>query len=493
VTGASAKGRREHGLGRRITTNASVQAIGVVGGSAISLITFAVITRVLGPSGFGDFAAAIAYLAVPTLVIDTGLSGAVVREMSRFPDRIQQILQLTLPLRAAVSAPLILLAVGLAQVLPFSAGARTAIAIGAVGALVTLLGGGVATVLRAELRMAWSVAASIAGRTATLLLTLGAVWLDLGLEGVAWAYSLGSVVTAAMQFEVVSRRYSIRPVVDLRDWRRQAREGAALSAVAGLGLVYWRIDTVIIALLRSSREVGLYAAAYRFIDLASAFVSGVYNSIFPPLAQFIANRDPRARRLVQQAFDVLVAFATPGTVLALIYPEEIVTLVAGAEFQDAATALRILALVPLLTFSTVLLENGLVAGGRENVLLWMIPGILVLNVALNVAFVPVYGYTAAAVVTLTTEALWLVAAVIVFRRVFGFLPVAGGLGAVLASAAIMAVVAMALPAPAIVSASASLMVYATLVVVMPGSVHRLLWPHLGPRLRRFRADETGQP
>jgi hypothetical protein len=57
----------------------------------------------------------------------------------------------------------------------------------------------------------------------------------------------------------------------------------------------------------------------------------------------------------------------------------------------------------------------------------------------------------------------------------------------------MAVVAMALPAPAIVSASASLMVYATLVVVMPGSVHRLLWPHLGPRLRRFRADETGQP
>jgi O-antigen/teichoic acid export membrane protein len=483
MTGPSPVGGPGRSLRRRITANASIQGVGVLGASAISLITFAVITRVLGPSGFGDFAAAVAYLAVPTLMLDSGLSLAVVREMSRFPDRVQRLLQVSLPLRTAASIPVVILSVALAQVLPFSPGAQTAIAIGGVGALATLLGNGVATVLQAELRMVWAVAANVTGRTATLLLTLGALSLGLGLEGVAWSYALGLIVTAVVQILVVSRRYSVRPAIDLRNWRTQLRDGAALSAVAGLGLVYWRIDTVIIALIRTSREVGLYAAAYRFLDLANTFVSGIYNSIFPPLAQFVATRDTRARQLVQQAFDVLVALAAPGAILTLIYPAEIITFVAGPEFQDAATALRIIALVPLFTFPSVLLQNGLLASGREDIVLRMMPALLVLNVALNVAFVPIFGYTAAACVTLATETVWLGVSVVVFRRVLGFLPVAGGLASVLAAAAVMAAVEIAVPAAAPVSIAASLAIYAMVVIAVPGSVRRLVWPALRGRLR----------
>jgi O-antigen/teichoic acid export membrane protein len=486
MTAPSPSGQPARSLRRRITANAGIQAVGVLAASAISLITFAVITRVLGPSDFGDFAASVAYLAVPTLMVDTGLTLAVVREMSRSPDRIARLLQLSLPLRAAASTPVIALSVALAQVLPFSPGAQIAITIGGVGALATLLGNGVATVLQAELRMVWAVAANITGRTATLFLTLGAIWLGLGLEGVAWSYTLGLIVTAVVQIVVVSRRYSIRPAIELRTWRTQIRDGAALSAVAGLGLVYWRVDTVIIALLRSSREVGLYAAAYRFLDIANTVVSGVYNSIFPPLAQFVATRDPRARRLVQQAFDVLVALAAPGAVLTMIYPASIITFVAGSEFQDAATALRIIAVVPLFTFPSVLLQNGLLASGREDIVLRIMPGLLVLNVALNVAFVPIYGYTAAACVTLATEIIWLGVSVLVFRRVLGFLPVAGGLAPVLAAAAAMAVVEIAIPATALLSIAASLAVYAIVVILVPGSVHRLVWPPLRGRLGRLR-------
>lgn len=457
-----------------MTANASVMASGVVAGSFISLVTFATVTRTLGLTSFGNFATAIAYLAIPTLVIDAGLSLAVIREIARDPSRAERAIRTSLPLRATISAGVLSLAIAVAYVLPFNGPTREVILISAVGSLITLIGGGVVPVLEAELRMAWNVLANLVGRGATLAVVLTFAPIGLGLPGFAWSYALGAAVTTVFQVLVVGRQMSLRPQVDVAYWRHLIVEAGTLGAATGAGYVYWRIDTVLVALLRSARDVGLYAAAYKFLDLAGALVGGVYSSVFPSLTRFVADRDPRARLLVQKAFDILVALAVPGTVIALFYSEELIVLVGGAEFRSGAPAVSILSLAPLVAFVAGLFERGLVAAGLERLILLMNLGVLVLNVALNVALIPQFGYVSAAWTTVGTEVAWTVTAAFAFHRALGFLPSPRPLVGILVSAAVMSVVCASVPGPAILGATVGLLSFALVLCALPGTCREIV-------------------
>jgi O-antigen/teichoic acid export membrane protein len=462
-----------------MTANATVIAFGVVAGSFISLVTFATVTRALGLTSFGNFATALAYLAIPTLVIDAGLSLAVIREIARDPGGAERAIRTSLPLRALISGTVIAASVGLAFVLPFNAPTREAILISAGGSLISLIGGAFVPVLEAELKMAWNVVANLAGRLSTLFVVLALAPLGLGLREVAWSYVFGAAITAVLQLIVVARRMSIRPQVDLTQWRRLLVDGGTLGAATGVGYVYWRIDSVLVALLRDVREVGLYAAAYKFVDLAGALVGGVYSSVFPSLTRFVADGDPRGRVLVQKAFDILLALAVPGAVIALLYGDEIIVLVGGSEFRSGGRAVSILALAPLVSFVGGLFERGLVAAGRERLILSMNVGVLFLNVGLNVALIPSFGYIAAAYTTVASEAAWMVAAAFAFRRTLGFLPSARPLLGTLAGAGAMAVACLLVPGPAIVGAIAGVATFAVSLSAIPGTCQDLMRSAMG--------------
>jgi O-antigen/teichoic acid export membrane protein len=456
-----------------MSADASVQAFGVVAGSAISVITFAAITRALGPSVFGHFAAAIAFLAIPTLLLDQGLTTAVVREMSRRPESAAHALRASLPLRIVASVVVLALTVGLAYVLPFPGEVRYAVLIGSVGSFFALMGGGVVPVLQSEHRMVWTVVATISGRALTLLMTLEVIREGASLTGVLRAYVAGLAATALIQIYAVSRRVRITPVWDPGYSRRLLGEGGTLGAATGVGLVYWRIDVVLIALIRGSREVGLYTAAYKFADLAQAFAAGIYTSLFAPLTRFLAAKDPRARALVQKVFEILFALSAPGAVLAALFAPQIVVLFAGHQYEDGATALRILALVPVFSFVAGLLERGLIAVGQERLVLITNFVGLTVNVALNLWLIPRFGFVAAAVTTVITDAVWLLVGGAFFRIHLGFLPDVRPLGGLGASVVAMAVVGFLVPGPALLAASVSLLAYLALICLAPGVVRNV--------------------
>src|SRR6266540_1271699 len=114
----------------RVATNTVVQVGGGVLQALISLGTFAAVTRYLGPSAYGDLAAATVFLFIPTVLADVGLSAAVLREISAAPERLRSAIRGSVSLRVAVSLVVVMAAVGLAFALPFSDRTRTAVLIG---------------------------------------------------------------------------------------------------------------------------------------------------------------------------------------------------------------------------------------------------------------------------------------------------------------------------------------------------------------------------
>ena len=263
----------------------------------------------------------------------------------------------------------------------------------------------------------------------------------------------------------------------------------------GVGLaitqVYFRVDTVLIALLRPASEVGLYGAAYKFIELTQGLGYAVFVSMFPALSSFAARRDARFASLAQKGFDVVLAAAVPLTVATAYAARELLDATAGHRYGPAAGALRILAFYPLLAFVDGLLWRLLIATHHEKTLLAIGVSILSVNVAANLVFIPIYGYKAAAVTSIASEAFSLAIGLVAVRRRVGFLPRLGYLPAIGAAAAAMAAVMLALPVERLVAAVAGGIVYVVVLVLLPGTVRltvRELVGALGATVARRHAN-----
>jgi O-antigen/teichoic acid export membrane protein len=475
----------ERSLTVRLATNTIVQGGGILAGAAISFFTFVAVTRGLGPDAFGDFTAAMVFLFIPVVLADIGFSTAVLREISAAPDRTEPAMRASLPFRTLVSAGVVVVAAGVGIALPLNDRTTVAILIGSVGSFLTLMTLALLPVLQAQLRMHWAVAGNISGRLVTLGTTLGAFALGLGFKAIVVAQVVGIAVTFVVHLFAVGRTVSLRPVVDPQYWRSLVLGSLVIGLAIGLSQIYFRVDTVLLAVFRPSEEVGLYGAAYKFIELAQFMAAAVAVSMFPPLAAFVAKGDPRANELMQKSFDVLIAGAVFLFVLMLAFPEEIITITAGPEYEDAAAALRLLAPYVLVAFVNAGLWRGLLAAERDRMLLATAVAVLVLNVALNLALIPEYGYKAAAVVSVVSEAAIVVPIAIGVHQE-GLLPNLHYARLIVLAGIAMGLIAWLAPGPAVVVAVIAGAVYSAILLTVPGTINEVV-RNLIPGLSRRSA------
>ncbi|HYZ18058.1 MAG TPA: polysaccharide biosynthesis C-terminal domain-containing protein, partial [Gaiellaceae bacterium] len=205
----------------------------------------------------------------------------------------------------------------------------------------------------------------------------------------------------------------------------------------------------------------------------------------PPLAGFVASGDPRARALVQKSFDVLLAGGVFLFVLMLAFPEEIITVSAGPDYREAENALQLLAPYVLFGFVNAGLWRALLAKERDRLLLTTAVAVLVLNVALNLVLIPQYGYKAAAVISVVSEAA-ILAPIAWAVRQDGLLPDLRYARLVVIAGLATAAVAWGVPGPAIVAATLATVLYAAILLAAPGTVNEVARSLL-PALRRRSA------
>ena len=434
----------------RLATNTIVQGVGTVVASLISVVTFIAVTRSLGPESYGDYTASLAFLYIPVVLVDIGLSTAVVRQISAHPSTAEAYMRTTVPLRAVISLLLVPAVVGAAFVAPVSDQTRLGIVIGSVGAVAILMTGSISPIFQARLQQQWYALANVAGRIVTLGLTLGALEAGYGFEGVVWANVIGLWATTLGCLLAATRMIPMRPVVDTEAWRHVLRGALALALALGLGQVYLRVDALILAFLKPEYEVGIYGAAWRFIEFSSFVAAAVAVTILPALSRFVASDDVRLRQITSRVLDVLLIAAIPLTILYAVYAEDIVVFSAGEEFAEGGDALRILAAYVPMMFVGMLLWNVLIAHRADRMLLRIGVTALLSNVLLNLILIPPFGFRGAAVAACASEGLALAMGAFAVKGIQG-LPSLGYLRVLLPAGALMLLAVVTLPWPPLVA------------------------------------------
>lgn len=434
-------------VARRVAANTAVQLAGKAAVMAIGLASVAVTTRYLGATDYGKFALALAFVQTFGLLADVGLLTVAVREMSRTPERTNQLVGAVLALRLALSLAVVPLAALVSLALPYDREVRVAILIAGGSLVLGLANGALVAVFQSRLRMGRAAVSEVLGRASAFAALALVAALDLGFYAVVATAAVGAAVALAASWILVRPLATPRLSARRDTWRPLLAAALPVGAALAVTEIYFRADTFIISLFRDYDEVGAYSLAYRVIELLAVLPAVVMTSVFPLLSRYLGRGGDRARAstAIDAAGDVFLAVGVPIAAGGLVVAPQVVELVAGDGFGQAADPLRILLFAGALAGLSGLLGYALIAGGRQTSALRLALAALVVNLALNLALVPELGIDAAAAVAVASEVLLVAGGLWLVRRELALRPRFAVAWRVAVAAAVMAGVLAVVP------------------------------------------------
>ena len=389
---------------RRAGADIVVQVIGRALNAALGVVVTLVLVRALGDADFGEWATVFAVVEIVSYTGEWGLEQLTVRRAAADREREAEWFGSLLTLRYLMAVPTFVVLLAVLLVIADSSEMRaTAILVSA-----TVFTGAASTVRGIfQLRVRNDVAVVIMTLN-SVLWTLAVVAIargDGGMVAFAAAFLAVAVVTTGIQFVWAVRTQPLRIRGSRRLWGGLVRAGVPLGLAGLLTVAYVRIDGVLVFQIAGAHEAGLYSAVYRVLDRVQLVPTAFMTTLLPIIAAAWPANPDRARRLMQRGADYLALVAFPALAFTIAVPEQIVVLLFGDEFRDAAPALPILMGAFVAISFWHLAMNMMIVLGRQARLVVYTGAGLIVNVALNLALIPSYGFLAAAWITLATETL----------------------------------------------------------------------------------------
>jgi O-antigen/teichoic acid export membrane protein len=248
------------------------------------------------------------------------------------------------------------------------------------------------------------VAIALRGRVLNWLV-LGSLMGYLLQAGLFWAWWKCHLPNEEMPSE------NFREIDESLAWSRSSIMGAALIA----NLAFTSIDMLMLGVMASPEQVGLYGAAYRIINQVLVTYYLLTNTLYPQFA-----RQQVAERARMLRFPILLPLFGAGAALATlvaVFRQPVLSLLFGRTFIAAAPLLFLLAWCLPLDFLTSYLNSAYVAWGMAKKFLACTVIAVGTEVLLDLIWIPRYGALAAAVNTLISYVVFLTALALAGRSV----------------------------------------------------------------------------
>ncbi|MGC3972992.1 MAG: polysaccharide biosynthesis C-terminal domain-containing protein [Nitrospira sp.] len=176
--------------------------------------------------------------------------------------------------------------------------------------------------------------------------------------------------------------------------------GMSTMAYAGVAMMLYSIDILLVRHFSGDQQTGFYAAAVQwseFVWFVPIAIEGVMVQSTAHL--WVGGQVEEITRLVSRLMRYVALVTAFLLIFVLAFAEHIVTIYFGPEFRGATLPLQLL--IPgAFAFSLARVIRPVIqAHGRVVTLLKIVFGATVMNILLNVAFVPRWGAAGAAVAT----------------------------------------------------------------------------------------------
>jgi len=363
-----------------------------------------VVSRQLGPAIFGVFSFLTVVVVSANSFSSLGLDVWMVREITKTPEKAKQYLSTILGLKAGTS--LITIAM---VILIFRATDLPVTTLHLLGILsISIIFNTISQTLwhygdcfkefvyHSFLWAASNIIKSLTG----IALVLFYEDLEFLVVGIVFAEGLALILS----LYVIRKKFGrFAPQFQFSVWWEFLTRSAPIGMGVIFSVLYFRLDIMMLQLMTEDRVVGFYSAAYRLFEVVVVLPHSLMIVLFPSLVEEYHSNREKFKITLKKAFAVYLGIGCGIALLFYCFSSEIIGFAYGEAFLFSVKVLNVLSMAIALSFIIFLLSNVLIVSGREITNTWSLIGATILNIALNLVWIPQHGAIGAAWSTVVCE------------------------------------------------------------------------------------------
>lgn len=389
---------KNHTGAQRYTKNASWMFFSRMFTLGVSFISMIYVSRVLGPTNFGELDYSLAVIGIFGILGSWGIEGVLNRELIKYPKQHNEI-------------------IGTASILRFILGviATLLVIIFAILSNVTLL----SKILLVLLSCTYTISTftilqqvffaraeskypSIIAAIVSLIISITKVIIIFTGKGIIY---LAIVIIVESLLSTLLYLFTYKYILkgNLSDWRFSPavarlflKTGSAVAFLSVFAMIYSRIDQIMIRNMLDATAVGLYSAGVRLVDLWGFIPTIIGSALYPAVLNARKNSEYLYLKRLRKLF---LLYSLPAIIIAIavsLGAKPLMLLIYGNKFVGGFQALQVYIWSLPGTFIGFFVMNILFTDDHRKILVLTTALPALVNILLNIFWIPAYGIIGAA-------------------------------------------------------------------------------------------------
>lgn len=402
----------------KIGFNTAVQFSGKAISVALGFLTVAMLTRYLGTEGYGNFTLVFAYMSFFAVFADFGLQLAIVRELSQKTVEYINIYGTYFWIKTVLILISTILAVLALFFFPYSQFIKIGILIGALAVGVGGLSSFGSTIFQSNIRLDLVTLVDVVTKVVSVTFIALFVYLKFNFYFIVSTVLIGNIIGLFLTIVLLKNFIHFNFKFDKILAKKIIKWSIPIGLTSFFSLAYFRLDTIMLSVIKGSAEVGIYSLSYKILENILVLWGLYMASIYPLFSKYSEyNNRSKFNEILKSNFFIAILSSSLIVVLGFVLAPIIIGVFGGSNFNDSVLPFRILLFSVPLFFITNSFYNIFVSIKKVHFVVYLMFISLIINLILNTIFIPKFSYLGASITTVATEFMMLVGYLIVLKRI----------------------------------------------------------------------------
>ena len=208
--------------------------------------------------------------------------------------------------------------------------------------------------------------------------------------------------------------------IEIISFKRILQVSLPMFVISSINFLLKWTATIILAILRTEAEVGVYNIAMRVATLASLPLLAINSIAAPKFAELYSKGDMKGfEKVVHQSTRIIFWASSPIVVILFLFPHSILSLF-GSEFPKGSFALLFIAIGQFIHAICGSVGYILTMSKHEVAAQNILIMATLLDIVLNLILIPPFGINGAALSMMLSTAFWKISMMVYIKKKFGF-------------------------------------------------------------------------
>jgi len=367
--------------------------------------------RYLGSGFFGELSFALAFALIFGVLDDLGLQPLSVREIARNKSLTEKYFANITVIKIILGLITFSLIIIAARLLHYSFGKTILIYLISLSVLINSFNNMFYSIYQAHEKMRYMGIGNILN---SFLMFFGVaifIYLKLTVVSFAYIYLFSAILVFMFNLFITTKKFAkltIKLELDFKFCKNLLKNALPFGLISIFVIIYFKIDSVMLGIMKTAQAVGYYNAAYRLIDVFTAlFPAVIFSAIFPVMSRYLGFHD-KLKKIYIFSFKLSFFIGAAVSIATMFLAKYIILIIYGFGYNESSMPLKILVWAFfLICLSSV--TSGLLSSVNKQKIVTVGAGMgAFVNVGLNFFLIPYYSLNGSAIATVITELFMLI-------------------------------------------------------------------------------------